>query len=105
MTTMSPSMKDKLRKNLKTFATSNLNNTSNKIFQTSLPPDRKKRAHKMTQEINRRYSQAREQPKTASVKPYEGMIMPYNRDRNDEIALFVNNASKPLVDEGRRFRN
>ena len=43
--------------------------------------------------------------KKVAKKPFDGMIVPYNRDVNEETALFVDNASKPLFEEGRRYSN
>lgn len=36
---------------------------------------------------------------------FDGGVVPYTRDLNDETLLFVQNASKPLVDGLRKVKN
>ena len=41
----------------------------------------------------------------SAISAFDGGVVPYTRDLNDETLLFVQNASKPLVDGLRKVQN
>ena len=115
LTTMSPSTKERLKKNLETFASDHtfaepkekqmaIDSDPHPITKMILPNHTKHAysSYAKTQAV-RRVSATNHRPSVQSaMTAFDGGVVPYTRDLNDETLLFVQNASKPLVDGLRR---
>ena len=125
MTTMSPSTKERLRRNLETFSSYNRDNApdekkhfmkleSPSIFNMHVPQYTKKAYYSKQRSASTQHSSSAfakrksnfsslsyEQRMQSSV--YEGSILPYTKDANDETYMYRYNAAKPLVTEERQL--